>query len=501
VFLPNIPHYPEIFFGILRAGAVCVTCNPLYTEREVHYLLKDSGSRAVFTMDHPVFYPTAVRAAVDTAVETVAICNIKSYLPGAMAFIGGLLGKIPKAANHAKEHFFYDDIIKNNLPKAPAVTLDPSNDLALMIYTSGTTGSPKGACLTHSNLVFNTLATQEWCRIPHEEGGPPEQIRSGGFHSFLGVLPWYHIFGMSAVLLWACHTGSRMVCIPDPRAGNPPFTGVLQAVQKYRCTLFAAVPTIYMAFINHPLLKKFDLSSIMACISGGAPCPVEVINQFEEKTGAIIFEAYGLSETSPLATANPSSVSLRRIGSVGFPPMNTDIKIMDAETSEKELPRGEDGEIAIHGPQVMKGYWNNPEATDAVFREFEGRRYFLSGDIGHIDDEGYLLITDRKKDMILVGGFNVYPREVEEVLFTHPKVAMAAVVGLPDGHSGEKVKAFIQLKPGEAATEDEMAVFCKENLAGYKRPKAFEFRDTLPVSPVGKVLRRVLRDEEMGKTA
>jgi long-chain acyl-CoA synthetase len=237
----------------------------------------------------------------------------------------------------------------------------------------------------------------------------------------------------------------------------------------------------------------------MGCFSGGAPLPPEVCKQFEEKTGSIIFEGYGLCETSPVVTANPTNWNDRKIGSIGFPVPSTDVKIVDLDTGLKELPRGEDGDIAINGPQVMQGYWNKPDENKAVFREIDGKRYFLSGDIGHIDDDGYILITDRKKDLIIVGGFNVYPRDVEDILFTHPKVALVAVVGIPDAKSGELVKAYIQLKPGETATEEEIQSFCKENMAGYKRPRVIEFRDEVPVSNVGKVLRRVLRDEEIEK--
>jgi long-chain acyl-CoA synthetase len=312
-------------------------------------------------------------------------------------------------------------------------------------------------------------------------------------------LPWYHSFGLTVAMLSACATGSKLICIPDPRAGDPPFTEVLKAVQKYRPTLMPAVPTIFVAFANHALLDQFDLTSLIGCFSGGAPLPPEVCKQFEDKTGSIIFEGYGLSETSPVVTSNPTSREDRKIGSIGFPVPSTDVKIVDLDTGVKELPQGEDGEIAINGPQVMQGYWNKPDANKEVFREIDGKRYFLTGDIGHIDEDGYILITDRKKDLIIVGGFNVYPREVEDILFTHPKVALAAVVGVPDAKSGEFAKAYIQLKPGETATEEEITAFCKENMAGYKRPRVIEFRDEVPVSNVGKVLRRVLRDEEIEK--
>jgi long-chain acyl-CoA synthetase len=499
VFLPNLPHYPAIFFGILKAGAVCVTCNPIYTAGELNYQLGDAGAKMVFCMDHPQFYPTTQEAIKGTDVETVVICGVKSYLPWLKGFLGGLLGKIPKADSHASGDLFFDDVVAAAKPKPPSIDVNPTEDLALIIYTGGTTGVPKGAALTHSNFFHNLLALDEWGRIPHEPNGKPERVQHGGYHTYLGVLPWYHSFGLTCAMLSACYSGSNLICIPDPRAGDPPFTEVLKAVQKYKPTLMPAVPTIFVAFANHTLLDQFDLTSIMACFSGGAPLPPEVCKQFEAKTGSVIFEGYGLSETSPVVSANPTNRDDRKIGSIGFPVPSTDVKIVDLETGLEELSQGEDGEIAICGPQVMQGYWNKPDENKAVFREIEGKRFFLTGDIGHIDEDGFILITDRKKDLIIVGGFNVYPRDVEDILFAHPKVAIAAVVGVSDAKSGETVKAFIQLKPGETATEEEILDFCKENMAGYKRPRVVEFRDEVPVSNVGKVLRRVLRDEEMEK--
>jgi long-chain acyl-CoA synthetase len=496
IFLPNLPHYPAIYFGILKAGAVCVTCNPLYTGNELNYQLNDAGAKAVFCMDHPQFYPTTVKAIEDSAVETVVICNVKSYLPKMKGLLGGLLGKIPKADRHEPGHLMFDDVVAGARAEPPPVDIDPAEDLALIIYTGGTTGVPKGAGLTHSNFTYDLRAAEEWIRLVHEPGAKPEKARRGGFHTYLGVLPWYHSFGMTCAMLSACSSASSLICVPDPRAGDPPFSEVLKIVQKHRPTIMPAVPTIFVAFTNHPHLDQYDLSSLMGCFSGGAPLPPEVCRQFEEKTGAVIFEGYGLSETAPIATVNPTDREARKIGTIGFPIPGTDIKILDIESGSQELPQGEDGEIAISGPQVMKGYWGRPEEDERVFREIDGQRYFLTGDIGHIDEEGFITITDRKKDMILVGGFNVYPRDVEDIVFQHPKVALAAVVGVPDAKSGEAVKAYIQLKPGETATEEELLAYCNENMAGYKRPKAIEFREALPVSNVGKVLRRVLRDEE-----
>ena len=499
IFLPNLPHYPEIFFGILKAGGVCVTCNPLYQASELNFQLKDCGAKAVFAMDHPEFYATAVKAIVGSDVETVVICNVKSYLPWLKGFLGSLFGKIPKADSHEPGHLMFDDIVRSARSEPPDLDIDAVNDEALVLYTGGTTGVPKGARLSHANLLSNIMSTEQYARIPLSEGAKPQKVEKGGAHTYLGVLPWYHSFGLTLCMLTSCVNASRLVCIPDPRAGDPPFTGVLEAVEKYKVTIVIAVPTIYSAFVNHPLLNKFDLSSIVGCGSGAAPLPVEVIKQFEEKTGSVIFEGYGLTETSPVLTLNPTNLDQRKIGSVGMPFLSTDIKIVDLETGLQELPRGEDGEIAASGPQIMLGYWNKPGANEEVFREIDGKRYFLTGDIGHLDEEGFIIITDRKKDLIIVGGFNAYPKEIEEELYTHPKVALVAVVGVPDPRSGEAVKAFIQLKPGEEATEEEFMEFCKTKLAGYKRPREIEFRDSLPVSVVGKVLRRVLRDEELEK--
>ncbi len=496
ILLPNIPQLPEVFFGIIKTGAVCVNCNPVYTATELNYQLNDSEAKMLFCMDHPVLYDNVVKAVEDTDVEDVIICNIKSYLPKFKGFIGGLLGKIPKAKTHVKGHYMFDDIVAAAAPSPPVVEIDPDNDTAAMLYTGGTTGVPKGAELTHTNFTYNVKALEEYGRLVHEPGQRDEKLRHGGYHTYLGVLPWYHVFGITVAMLSAVQSASRIVCIPDPRAGIPPFTEVLKAVQKYKTTIMPAVPTIFVAFTNHSLIDQYDLTSLMGCFSGGAPLPPEVCRQFEEKTGAVIFEGYGLTETTPVVCSNPTDKKKRKIGSIGFPIPGTDVKIVDLDTGTEELPMGEDGEIAVCGPQVMKGYWKRPDANDEVFRQINGNRYFLTGDIGHIDEEGYIIITDRKKDMILVSGFNVYPRDVEDILYKNPKVELAAVVGVPDEKSGERVKAFIKLKANETATIEEMQEFCRENMAGYKRPKSIEFRDEIPVSNVGKVLRRVLRDEE-----
>jgi long-chain acyl-CoA synthetase len=499
IFLPNLPHYPPVFFGILKAGATCVTCNPLYTAGELNFQLKDSGARAVFVMDHPQFYPTASKAIEGTGVEFLVYCNVKPFLPTLKGFVGGLLGKIPRAAQHDTRHISFDDAIAGHPKSAPRVTIASKQDLALILYTGGTTGVPKGAALTHHNFVSNVLAVEEWVRVPPAAGQKPQKLERGGKHCFMGVLPWYHSYGLTLTMLNAVRLAARLVCVPDPRAGKPPFTEVLHLIEKHRATLLHAVPTVYSAVVNHPLVAKFDLSSIMACGSGAAPLPVELAKRFEEKTGAVLFEGYGLSETAPLTHANPTNLTDRKFGSVGLPVPGTDMKIVDLETGAQELPLGADGEIGVSGPQVMQGYWNRPDENALVFREIDGKRFFLTGDIGHVDEEGFTVITDRKKDMIDVGGLKAYPREIEEVLYAHPKVANAAVVGVPETHSGQAVKAFVQLKPGETATEEEIIEFCRSRVAGYKRPKYVEFREALPMTTVGKILRRQLRDEEVAK--
>ncbi|MBN2060593.1 MAG: long-chain fatty acid--CoA ligase [Deltaproteobacteria bacterium] len=496
VFLPNIPHYPAIFFGILKAGCVCVTCNPLYKAAELNLQLKDSGAKAVFVMDHPGFYQTALDSIKQTNVRTVVICGIKSYLPVIKGIMGSLLGKIPKAEGHENGHFIFESIVKAFSPDPPKIEINPVKDYALILYTGGTTGIPKGAALTHANLMSNVMSMEEWIRIPETTGGPPIKLRKGGEHTFLGVLPWYHAFGLTLCMLTSCITSSRLVCVPDPRAGRPPFSDVLKSIRKYNITIVIAVPTIYNALVNQPLTKKLDLSSIRACGSGAAPMPAELIRKFEAMTGCIIFEGYGLTETSPVVTANPTNIEQRKIGSVGLPLPGVEIKIIDLADEMKDLSEGEDGEIAVSGPQIMAGYWNKKEENDLVFRDISGKRFFLTGDIGHLDQDGFLVITDRKKDMIVVGGFNVYPADVEGVLYSHPKISQAAVIGVPDKECGELVKAFVQLKPGTDVTAEEIIDFCKENMAAYKRPRIIEFRESLPTSPVGKVLRRVLKDEE-----
>jgi long-chain acyl-CoA synthetase len=501
VFLPNVPHFPPVFFGALKTGAKVVTCNPLYKAGELKYQLTDTGAVAVFVLDHPSFTPTCYEAIKETAVETVIVCNIKSFMPKVTGVLGGLLGKIPKSEYYEEDKtFFYDDIIAEYEPKSPQAEVNPE-DTAVLIYTGGTTGTPKGAELTHKNLVSNVLQIGEWVYLEEEDvGDRPGGVRYGE-EVYVGAVPWYHSYGMTLTLLMSTWYAGQLVCVPDPRAGKPPLSDLLKDLQSSKGTVLNCVPALYAGIANHPDVGKFDLSSVAICSSGAAPLPPELARKFEAVTGAILFEGYGLTETSPVTHSNPTNRKHRKFGSIGLPIPDTNCKILDPETGTKEMPIGEIGEIAISGPQVMKGYFGKPEETDNVMRDINGQQFLLTGDMGYIDEEGYTYISDRKKQMINVGGLKAYPREIEDVLFTHPKVQLAAAVGIPrdDDPSNEFVKAYIVLKEGESATEREFIEWAREKMAGYKRPKEVDIVDSLPLSNVGKVLRRVLREEEIKK--
>ncbi|RLC69430.1 MAG: long-chain fatty acid--CoA ligase, partial [Chloroflexi bacterium] len=344
----------------------------------------------------------------------------------------------------------------------------------------GTTGVPKGAMLTHKNMLANAIQVRHWL-VDAKEGG----------EVMLSVLPFFHVYGMTVCMNMAIYIGSAMVLLPQFKVKE-----VLEAINKYKPTLFPGVATMYVAINTYPEVSKYDISSIRACIAGAMPLPYEVWTKFEEITGGKLVEGYGLTEASPVTHCNPI-YGLRK-PCIGLPFPDTEAKIVDLETGEKELPIGEIGELAVRGPQVMKGYWNMPEETKMVLKP-DG--WLLTGDIAKMDEDGYFYIVDRKKDMILSGGYNIYPREIEEVLYAHPKVKEVAAVGVPDEYKGEVPKVFIVLKEGETATEEEIIAYCKENLAKYKIPKYVEFRKELPKTMVGKILRRVLAEEEKKKMA
>ena len=351
-------------------------------------------------------------------------------------------------------------------------------DVALFQYTGGTTGTPKAAMLTHGNLMANMLQIEAWFTSAE-----------AGNEVMLAVLPFFHVYGMTICMLYGVWGGFEIVMLPRPR----PIENVMKVVHKTRASIFPGVPTLYTAINNHPDVKKFDLSSVKICLSGSAPLPQEVQQRFEVLTGGKLVEGYGLSETSPVAHAGPIQ-GFRKAGSIGLPLPDTDARIVDLETKQP-LATGEVGELAIRGPQVMKGYWQRPEETADALRD----GWFFTGDIGRMDEDGFFYIVDRAKDMIAASGLKVLPRDVEEVLFTHPAVLEAVVAGVPDPYRGETVKAWIVLKPGATATAEDITAHCKQDLAAFKVPKLIEFRTELPKTAVGKVLRRVLVEEEKGK--
>jgi long-chain acyl-CoA synthetase len=478
LYLPNTPHMIIAFYGSLKAGAIAVCTNPLYTERELEYQLIDSGADCIVTLNlKPIL--SRVKALKDKIpIKHIIVGSICDFLP----FPRNLLYPIVKkgeleAIPYLKGYHRFSRLLKDNYQTVQA-DVQP-DDIALLQYTGGTTGISKGAALTHSNLVSNALQFRSW----------GNEVFIDGNETILTVLPCFHIYALTICMNLGVMIGGTILLLSRFNA-----TEVLEAIRKYSPTIFPAVPTIYTAIANHPDARNYEVDSIKLCLSGGAPLPHEVLDKFEKATGLKIIEAYGLSEASPATHVNPFT-GRREIGTVGLPLPDTDAKVVDLESGEKELAIGERGELIVKGPQVMKGYWNRPDETSHTLRN----GWLFTGDIATMNQNGYFSIVDRKKEMIISGGYNVYPREVEDVLYEHPKILEAAVIGVPDSYKGERIKAFTVLKSGEEATESEIIVFCKERLAPFKVPKVVEFRDSLPKSNVGKVLRRVLREEEIRK--
>lgn len=467
IMLPNCPQYLIAVFGILRLGAIVVNVNPLYTPREIAVVAHDSAMRILVVLD--LLAPAALAVRGQTAIERIIITSAPEYSSAAAA--------CPAVDGTER---LSDVLASVDVPQLPPVRIDPENDVAVLQYTGGTTGTPKGAMLTHYNIFANVVQTTT-LHIP--------ALRRGD-ERYLLVIPFFHIYGFTVGLMAGTWLGALQILIPkyDVEA-------LLNAVRDQRPTYFPAVPTIYISLLNHPRAREYGLDRIRAFNSGSAPLPLEVLEQFETMTGGLLSEGYGLSEASPVTHTSPT-LSIRKPGSVGIPLPDTDMKIVDLETGLDDVPLGGEGELCIAGPQVMKGYWNRADETAQTLRpDADGRLWLFTGDVATMDADGFTSIVQRKKDMIIVSGFNVYPSEVESVLFTHPAVMEAAVIGVPDAYRGEAVKAYVVLKPGTDATLDDLRAHCAENLAEFKRPTAIELRDSLPKSAVGKVLRRVLREE------
>ena len=479
IMLPNCPQGVISYYGILYTGGIVVQTNPLYTERELEYQMKDSGSKAIIALD--LLYPRITKIIKNTKLEHTIVTAIKDYLPFPKNLIYPFIqkkqtGLVVNVKHEGNQHLF-KTIMAISAADHLQNEFDFENDLALLQYTGGTTGYPKGVMLTHKNLISNASACDAWLY----------KMKKGD-EKILGVLPFFHVYGMTTVLILAVMQGYKMILLPKFDVET-----TLKTIHKQRPTIFPGAPTIYIGLLNHPDLKKYDLSSIESCLSGSAPLPVEIQEKFEEVTGGRLVEGYGLTESSPVTHAN--FIWEKRVkGSVGVPWPDTDAAILSLETREPARP-GEVGEIVVKGPQVMKGYWNRPEDTAATFQD----DWLLTGDLGYMDEEGFFYVVDRRKDMIIAGGYNIYPREIEDVLYEHPAIQEMVAAGVPDPYRGETVKVYIVLKKGAHVTETELDEFARKNLAAYKVPKIYEFRDELPKAAVGKILRRVLVEEERKK--
>ncbi len=478
LFLPNCPQFVISYFGILKAGGTVVNYSPLYSEDELLHQIEDSETDIMVTLSLKALYPKMATMLQKSRVKKLVVGALQDVLPFPKNLLFPLLksGEIAKVPNDAK-HVSFRQLLNNEGRYSPS-DVDVKEDIAVLQYTGGTTGVSKGAMLTHANLYANTQQAVMW--NPHNEFGKERMM---------GVLPFFHVFAMTVVMNLTIAIGGSIVM--RPRFELEP---VLEDITKKKPTLFPGVPTMYTAISNHPKLETFDLTSIKTCMSGGAPLPLEIKQRFEQLSGCKLVEGYGLTECAPIATSNPFD-GLNKEGSIGLPFPGTTITIVDKEDPLKILPQGEDGEICISGPQVMKGYWGRDEATAETI--VEGR--LRTGDVGHIDEDGYVFIIDRKKDLVLVGGFNVFPRKVEEGVYRHPAVAEVTVIGVPDDYTGEAVKAFVKLKDGSTLNADELKEFLKDKLGKHEMPKHVEFRQELPKTMIGKLSKKELVAEELAK--
>lgn len=481
LLLPNCHQFVISYYAILKIGAIVVSTNPLYSPREMEQQLNDAGAETIIVLS--LFYKTIAKLRDKTKLKNVVVTSIKESLPSRTRILFTLFKERKEGhkidIRGQAQTYLYRDLLRQYPPQAPDVEVDPK-DIAIFQYTGGTTGVPKAAVATHYNLVANTLQIHHWLK----------GIKDGD-DLFLTVMPLFHAYGMVVAMSLPVYMASTMVLLPRFEIDQ-----VLKTIKRYKPTLFPGVPAMYVAINNYPQVRKYNLRSIKVCVSGGAPLPLEVQQRFEELTGGKLVEGYGLSE-APVATHVTPVSGLRKKGSMGLPLPDVEVKIVDLDTGEVELPVGEAGELAIRAPQVMQGYWNSPEETDQVLRS----GWLYTGDIAKVDEDGYFSIVDRKKEMIIAGGYNIYPREIEEVLYEHPKVKEVVAAGIPDEYRGETVKAYIVLREGETATPEEIVEFCRERLAKYKVPKLIEFRKELPKTAIGKVLRRILVEEEKAKKA
>lgn len=472
IHLPNILHCVAAYYAVIKIGGIVVMHNPLYSPSELEYQFNDSGAKVVVTLD--LFGNTIIDLRSKTQVKQIVCVSLRDYLPSNVD-PNTILSVEPK---QAEDVYKWKDIISKYPAQPPKVTVT-TEDIAQLQYTGGTTGVSKGAMLTHSNLTKQLQQIDAWDTTIHR----------GDAMTMVGALPFFHVYGLSTVMNLNIYDGFKTIL-----TGRPTPESLIEIIQKYRPQIACLVPTMYIGMLNHPDFEKLDLTCIKRLMCGSAPLPLEVIKAYEEKAGVHINEGYGLTEASPVTHSNPYG-TVQKSGSIGIPYPSTEVRIVDLETGENDVPVGQPGEMIIKGPQIMKGYWNRPDETAKSIRN----GWLYTGDIAIMDEDGYFFIVDRKKDMVISGGYNVYPREIDEVLYTHPKVLEACCIGIPHPTRGEQIKAFVVLKEGETATEKEIIDYCATKLAKYKLPTIVEFRTELPKSNVGKILRKVLREEEMQK--
>ncbi len=484
LFLPNVPIYASAYYGAMMAGATVVNFSPLYSVEELAWQVADSGTKMLVTVDAPELYKTASSVLEASELETLIVGRIASMLP----WLKGAAMKLFKRSDIAdvawgvagggavKDWSDLQGLWTKGTP-FPA-QLNPAEDLALLQYTGGTTGRPKGAMLGHSQLSMNAQQTAAL----NPFGNPRKEV-------FMGALPFFHVFANTALLNHAVASGGSIAMVPRFETAQ-----VLKTIETHRCTGFPGVPTMFQAMLDHPDLSKTDLSSLKVCISGGAPMPAQVHDRFEEVTGVRVVEGYGLTESSGVVSANPYA-GTRKKGSIGQLVAGTEIILLDKENPEELAPEGEPGELAIHGPQIMRGYWNRPEAAADAFAIRDGMRYLRTGDVAVMDEDGFLQIVDRIKDMIAVGGFKVFPSVVEDVILEHEAVKEALVIGVPDDYRGEAPRAYITLEDGSTAAGDELKAWLNERIGKHERVDQVVIREELPKTMIGKLDRKALRAE------
>jgi len=466
IMLPNCPQYMIAAFAVLRCGAIVVNINPTFTARELTTIVTDAGVTALLTLDTLAGLAAEVKIQAGAPAHVI-LTSLAEYMPSVAA------------APSVPGTLAFTTLIQDAHQETVHVPI-AHDDIAVLQYTGGTTGTPKGAMLTHANIFANVIQSEAFMYRAPERGTA----------RYVMVIPYFHVYAFTVGMMTGVWVGALQVLIPKYDVEQ-----VLTAIRDHRPTYFPGVPTIYVSLLNHPRMRDFGLGNVRVYNTGGAPCPVDVIAAWVRATGRTLNEGYGLSETSPVTHSTPL-FGLRKPGTIGVPVPDTDIAIVDLETGTRELPLGETGELCVSGPQVMKGYWRRPEETAQALRvHADGRTWFHTGDVAKVDEDGYTTIVQRKKDMIIVDGFNVYPSDVESVLYSHPAVRLAAVIGRPDPYHGEIIEAYVVLKPGAAATSDELLEHCRGGLAPYKLPRTIEIRSELPMSAVGKILYRVLREE------